>query len=137
MKLEYFTPAIILSLSMAILPVCAMAVDSQSIDSKIENLGSSARVKVVGLMVKEIDGFLSVQIEVDNQYLVDHRQDARNIYYRIKWLDQTGFQVWDDEPWKPVLIQGGARQTLQARAPTTKAKDFRIQYNVQGNRSND
>lgn len=133
MNLKFYALTIALLLSIFAPPVGAFqSADSQPIDSKIENLGSSERVKVVGLMVKERDGFLSLQFEIANS-----DEKPNKIYYRVKWLDASGFQVWDDEPWKPVLVQGGARQNLQVRSPTPKARDFRVQYNVQGNRSDD
>jgi uncharacterized protein YcfL len=101
-------------------------------DAKIEHQGTSSYVKVVNLAAKESDGFLALQLEVANS---DYKR--RMIYYRVKWLDASGFQVWDDEPWKPVLMQGSARQNLQARSPTPKARDFRIQFNAENNRPND
>lgn len=133
MSLKYFVLTIILLLSVVALPAGALqSNESQSIDSKIENLGSLERVKVVSLLVNERDGFLTVQFEITNS-----EEKPNKIYYRVKWLDASGFQVWDDEPWKAVLINGGARQNLQVRSPTPKARDFRVQYNIQGNRSDD
>lgn len=104
----------------------------ETIESKIESQGDSSYVKVMSLMSKSRNGFLSLQIEFANS---DYK--SRNIYYRVKWLDETGFQVWDDETWKPVLIQGSSKQNLQVIAPTMKAKDFRVQFNAEDNRPND
>jgi len=104
---------------------------AQTISSKVENQGDSRYVKVTGLMAKERNGFLAVQIELTNT-----DSSPRRVFWRIKWLDDTGFQVWDDEPWKPALIQASARQNLQTMAPTPKAKDFLIQFNAEENWSN-
>lgn len=127
MKLRYaLVTAALLASAVAPLPVMA-----QSIASKIENQGDSRYVKVTGLMAKERNGFLALQIEMTNT-----DRDPQRTYWRVKWLDDTGFQVWDDEPWKPALIQAGAKQNIQAMAPTPKAKDFLIQFNAEKNWAN-
>ncbi len=84
------------------------------------------------MIARERNGLLNLQIELANS-----DREPQQAYYRIKWLDETGFQVWDDEAWKPLTIQGSARQNIQASAPTTKARDFRIQFNAEKNWSND
>ncbi len=108
-----------------------LPVQAQTIASKIESLGEARYVKVVGLMGKERNGFLVVQAELSNS-----DSSAQKIYWRVKWLDVDGFQVWDDEAWKPMTIHGNARQNIMATAPTPKARDFRIQYNAEANWSN-
>ncbi|GAB2181059.1 hypothetical protein DLREEDagrD3_12820 [Denitratisoma sp. agr-D3] len=104
---------------------------AQTIASKVEHQGDARYVKVTGLVAKERNGLLALQVELTN---VDNT--ARRAFWRVKWLDDSGFQVWDDEPWKPVLVQGGSRQNLQSLAPTPKARDFRIQFNAEENWSN-
>lgn len=103
---------------------------AQTIASKLEHLGQSTYVQVAGLMARERNGLLALQME-----LVNTDNEPRRVFWRVKWLDDAGFQVWDDEPWKPALIQGSARQNLQIIAPTPKARDFRIQFNAQDNSS--
>lgn len=110
----------------------AMPVQAQTIASKVENQGDSRYIKVTGLMARERNGLLQLQIELANG-----DNEPQKAYYRIKWLDDGGFQVWDDEPWKPLLIQGSAKQNIQAVAPTRNAKDFKIQFNAEKNWSND
>ena len=109
----------------------APAVQAQSIASKVEYQGVTQHVIVAGLAARERNGFLHLQIELDN---ADNY--PRRIFWRVKWLDEDGFQVWDDEPWKPVLVQRYARQNLQAMAPTPKARDFLIQFSAEDGGSN-
>jgi uncharacterized protein YcfL len=47
------------------------------------------------------DNLLRIQAEVTNT-----SSDTQQFHYRFKWLDRDGFSVWDDEPWKPLLIYG-------------------------------
>lgn len=106
----------------------SLSASAQTIASKIEQLGGARYIQVTGLMAKERNGFLTLQIE-----LTSDSSKQRRAYWRVKWLDEAGFQVWDDEPWKPVTIQGEAKQNLQVMAPTPKARDFRIQFNAEEN----
>jgi uncharacterized protein YcfL len=117
----------LVALNMAASP----AVAQQTIASKLELQGVPESVSFTGLMMREQNGLLRVQAELTNS---DNKQQSA--FYRIKWLDETGFQVWDDEPWKPVLLHGEQKLTLQIIAPTTKARDFRIQLSAAQNKSN-
>ena len=107
-----------------------MPAQAQTIASKIELLGAPASLEFTGLRMREQNGLLNVQAELTNR---DNRQHTA--YYRVKWMDETGFQVWDDEPWKPLLVNGEQKLTLQMVSPTTKARDFAIQFSATINKS--
>lgn len=103
---------------------------AQSIASKLELLGTPASLEFTGLRMREQNGLLNIQAEVTNR---DSR--PQRAFYRVKWTDESGFQVWEDEPWKPVLLHGDQKLTLQMSAPTTKARDFTIQFSAADNKS--
>lgn len=105
-----------------------MPCQAQQIADKIEYQGSSRYVVISGLKTQERGGITSLQIELQNP---DNR--PRQVYWRVKWLDEAGFQVWDDEPWKPALVQGSSRLNLVTSSPTQRARDFRIQFNAENN----
>ena len=88
-------------------------------------------LKITGLMSKISNGFISLQVEMANT-----DNEDRKAFYRVKWLDESGFQVWDDEVWKPVLLHGNQKNNVQVMAPTNKARDFRIQFNAENNYAN-
>lgn len=92
-----------------------------SIASKIEELGVMSHLKVTDLRAAKRNGLLSIQVEITN---TDH--NIQQMYYRVKWLDNTGFSVWDDEPWKPQVIYGKQKQLITLVAPTPKATDFKL-----------
>ena len=50
----------------------------------------------------------------------------RQLYYRFEWLDQDGLAVWDDEPWKPMIVYGQSKRTISVSSPTFKATRFRL-----------
>jgi len=123
MKLKLALAGTLLCLS--VMPYAAAA---QTIASKVEEQGHARYVQITALKATERNGFLAVEMELAN-----NDRDAQQVFWRIKWLDDAGFQVWDDEPWKPVRLHGSARQNLRADAPTVKARDFRIQFNASDN----
>lgn len=92
-----------------------------TIASRVEELGRMTHLRVTDLRAVKRDGLLRIQAEITNG-----STDNQQLYYRFRWLDQDGFAVWEDEPWKPVTIYGLQKQLLQAVAPTFKATDFRL-----------
>lgn len=92
-----------------------------SMASKIEEQGKMRYLSVTDLRAAKRDNLLRIQAEVTNA-------DSGNqqLYYRFKWLDRDGFTVWDEEPWKPLIVYGKQKQTISVVAPTFKATDFRL-----------
>lgn len=92
-----------------------------SMASKIEEQGKMRYLSVTDLRATKRDNLLRIQAEVTNA-------DSGNqqLYYRFKWLDRDGFTVWDEEPWKPLIVYGNQKQVINVVAPTFKATDFRL-----------
>lgn len=101
----------------------AMAAPSNAptMASKIEEQGKMTYLKVTDLRATRRDNLLRIQAEVTNS-----SNGNQQLYYRFKWLDQDGFTVWDEEPWKPVIIYGAQKQVISVVSPTFKATDFRL-----------
>ena len=76
---------------------------------------------VSDLRATKRDNLLRIQAEITNT-----STDNQQLYYRFKWLDRDGFSVWDDEPWKPLLVYGNQKQLINVVSPSFKATDFRI-----------
>ena len=92
-----------------------------SMASKIEEQGKMNYLTVTDLRASKRDNLLRIQAEVTN-----YSSGNQQLYYRFKWLDRDGFTVWDEEPWKPVIVYGNQKQTISVVAPTFKATDFRL-----------
>jgi hypothetical protein len=94
---------------------------ADSMASKLEQLGEMTYLKVTDLRVIKRNGLLNIQAEVTNISSSNER-----MFYRFKWLDDAGFSVWDEEPWKPVVIYGKQKHLITVVAPTPQATDFRL-----------
>lgn len=116
--------------SVSLIAACLLplSTNAQSIASRVENMGQARHLEIRSMMAKERNGFLAVQFEVANT-----DSDPQRMFWRMKWLDADGFQVWDDEAWKPLLLQARAQQNIIATAPTPKARDFRVQFAPESN----
>lgn len=104
-----------------VLGVPSTMVVAQSMTSKTEKLGEMTYLEVTDLRLVQRNGLLNIQVEVKNT-----SNSNEQLYYRFKWLDSSGFSVWDDEPWKPLLIYGKQKQLIIVVAPTLQATDFRV-----------
>lgn len=89
--------------------------------SKIEEQGKMTYLTVTDLRATRRDNLLRIQAEVTNT-----SSGNQQLYYRFKWLDSDGFTVWDEEPWKPLIIYGAQKQVINVVSPTFKATDFRL-----------
>lgn len=99
-----------------------MVAGAQTIASKIESMGHMDHLQVAALKSAVRDGLLKLQLEVVNDW---HNQQV--LHWRVRWLDEDGFQVGGDEPWKQELLHGKQRKVLQTVAPTRRATDFKIE----------
>jgi uncharacterized protein YcfL len=99
----------------------ALADNAPSIASKLEEQGRIDNLKVTDLRASKHNNLLKIQAEVTNT-----SASNQQLYYRFKWLDNDGFVVWDEEPWKPVMIYGRQKQIISVGSPTFKATDFRL-----------
>ena len=95
-----------------------------SLVSKIEQSGSDA-VKITDLRATKTDRLTRVQVEVTN-----FASANAQIYYRFQWFDKDGFIVWDEEPWKPMILYGNQKQIINTAPPILTATDFRLKLHT-------
>jgi uncharacterized protein YcfL len=133
MAMGFRFPALRRLLSLLCLSLClgASVAQAQSMADKIDYLGSSRHLQITGLKSKVIDGMLNLSIEVFNS----DNEDQQG-YYRLDWLDDSGFPVWGEEAWKPILLHGEQKLHLPIVAPTPKARDFKIEFSGEKNFAN-
>ena len=81
----------------------------------------SAAIGISDLRATRQDRLLRVQAELNNSSATN-----RQVYYRFEWMDQQGLAVWDDEPWKPLIVYGNNKQTISVSSPSFKATSFRL-----------
>ena len=98
-----------------------------AIEEKIDIMGQLEEVKVLEIQARVRNGLLIVQTELENL-----SPKTQQVFYRIKWLEESGLQAWEDEAWKTLVLYGKQRQTLVSSAPTPMARDFRVVLHTKG-----
>lgn len=101
---------------------------ADSIESKVEQHGTSKYLEIIAVSSKVTNNLLTIHLQIKNKDNNDNRG-----YYRVMWLDESGDPVWDEEPWKPLLLHGNQKIRLKMVAPTIKAKDFKIEFSAEEN----
>lgn len=114
--------------ALLVISLTSPLVMAETVVSKVESLGEMKYLKVTDLRATQRNGLLNVQAEITNE-----NSSNEHLFYRLKWLDNTGFSVWGEEPWKPVLIYGKQKYLITVVAPTPAATDFRIQLQSPNN----
>jgi len=118
--------------ALLIIGLCALGYGAtcaaDTIESKVDQMGTARYLKIDEMSARTDNNLLVVRVGITN---TDDRD--QKAYYRVRWLDESGDAVWDDEPWKPLLFHGDQKQHLKLVAPTVKAKDFKIEFSAEAN----
>ena len=109
-----------LALVAAVLSGCA--------SSKIDTLGDMDNIKVVKETSDEKGNYLIARMELNNT-----SKTAQELAYRVRWMDKEGEPVWNDEPWKPVLLHGKQTIRIESVAPTKLAVDYIVEMHAVNN----
>lgn len=114
--------AVALTMALCTTPWLAHSAEGGSIASKIEAMSPMNYLKVSDLRAVKRDGLLRVQVTITNI-----NPSNQQLYYRFRWLDNDGFSVWEEEPWKPETIYAQQNKLINVSSPSLKATDFRLE----------
>ena len=113
--------------SLLFLGIAGSAAHAAAIEDKVNIMGQLEEIKVLEIQARVRNGLLIVQTELENL-----SPKTQQVFYRIKWLEESGLQAWEDEAWKTLVLYGKQRQTLVSPAPTPMARDFRVVLHTKG-----
>lgn len=71
------------------------------------------------------NGMLHVQAEIENKL-----NQNNQVLWRVRWLNDGGFQIGDGEVWKPIIIGPKQSKVLESVATSPKAVDFKYEIKV-------
>ncbi len=83
--------------------------------------GKNPDVEIEEVRCTTTGDLLKVDVVVFND-----ESDVERLQYKFRWADAEGMRAADEESWKPLLLQGNARQVVTTIAPNTKARDFKF-----------
>ncbi|MBN8488204.1 MAG: YcfL family protein [Burkholderiales bacterium] len=130
MKLRHLTiRMVLLGMTLAsgqVLAQSAPVPETGGVTSKLLLRGDAHGVKVNEMRMVRRSDVLVIQADLYNAESAN-----RQVYYRFRWMDGSGMQVGDGEPWKPLLVMGQQSQLVKGVAPTSAVVDFRLEMNVE------
>lgn len=89
--------------------------------TKVEQQGDLGPLQIKDVLMASQNDLLKLNVILENS-----DDEPLNYRYRVRWTNVDGFQIWDDEPWKPMLIHAREKQVITVLAPSAKASDFRF-----------
>lgn len=95
---------------------------AREIEPSSRVLGSANALEVKAIRTTTTADALNVQVEVLNNR---GRRDI--LYYRLRWLDETGMQVGQYDTWLTESFEGFQKSVLSFRAPDPRVTDFRFE----------
>ena len=110
-----------------LLVLCALSlpVGAQVSQSKVEYLMPAAAVSVSSIASARSGTTLLVYPTFSNA-----GSDRQNVYFRVKWLDQSGAEIGRGEPWRQLALKGMSMEAVVLSAPLEAATDYRLQVSV-------
>lgn len=99
---------------------------SPAVAAKVALRGDAFGVKVSEMRITRKNDILLVQADLYNT-----KKENRTVFYRFRWLDNSGNQVGDGESWKQIGLYGLQQQSVKSVAPTAAATDLKLEMNVE------
>ncbi len=116
----------ILLAGLVLVPIGHAQENSAGVASKLMLRGEASGMKVAEMRMVRRSDVLVVEADLLNTETKD-----RTVYYRFRWLDGSGMQVGDGDPWKQMLVMGQESKVVKGVAPSGKGVDFRLEMNVE------
>lgn len=97
-----------------------------AVAAKIQLRGDANDIVIPEIRIVRRNDVMVVQADMKNT-----TESNRTVFYRFRWLDNSGSQVGDGESWKQMTVLGHQIQTVKSVALHSSAVDFRIEMNVE------
>ena len=86
----------------------------------INNIPLDYKVSIAGYNSRFNNDLLEVQVDLQN-----HKQEQYELEYKIRWFDDTGFEI-DSTPWLPVTINAMEFRSIKQIAHNPKIENFKF-----------
>ena len=86
----------------------------------INNLPLNYKVSIEGYNSRFVNNLLEVQVDLKN-----HKQKQYELEYRIRWFDDSGFEV-ESTPWLPLTINAMEFRSIKQIAHSPKVENFKF-----------
>jgi len=101
-------------------------------DQKISSMDDLVKAKVAyegkrtTIAVTEMRCTMSGDLIKIDAILNNDSSHVKRISYKWRWIDREGMRAWEEEVWKPLLMNENSNVPVTGVAPTNKAVDYRL-----------
>ena len=101
-------------------------------DQKISSMDDLVKAKVAyegkrtTIAVTEMRCTMSGDLIKIDAILNNDSSHVKRISYKWRWIDREGMRAWEEEVWKPLLMNENSNIGVTGIAPTNKAVDYRL-----------
>ena len=101
-------------------------------DQKISSMDDLVKAKVAyegkrtTIAVTEMRCTVSGDLIKIDALLNNDSSHVKRISYKWRWIDREGMRAWEEEVWKPLLMNENSNIGVTGIAPTNKAVDYRL-----------
>ena len=101
-------------------------------DQKISSMDDLVKAKVMyegkrtTIAVTEMRCTVSGDLIKIDAILNNDSSHVKRISYKWRWIDREGMRAWEEEVWKPLLMNENSNIGVTGIAPTNKAVDYRL-----------
>jgi len=101
-------------------------------DQKISSMDDLVKAKVAyegkrtTIAVTEMRCTMSGDLIKIDAILNNDSSHVKRISYKWRWIDREGMRAWEEEVWKPLLMNENSNVPVTGIAPTNKAVDYRL-----------
>jgi uncharacterized protein YcfL len=101
-------------------------------DQKISSMEDLVKAKVAyegkrtTIAVTEMRCTMSGDLIKIDANLNNDSSKVKRISYKWRWIDREGMRAWEEEVWKPLLMNENSNLSITGIAPSNKAVDYRL-----------
>ena len=91
------------------------------VKAKVVTEGRRSTVQATEMRCAKTGDLLRIDANLNND-----SKSVKRISYKFRWIDREGMRAWEEEVWKPLLMNESTNIVVTGIAPTNKAVDYRL-----------
>ncbi len=91
------------------------------VKAKVVTEGKRTTIQATEMRCTMTGDLLKIDVNLNND-----SSHVKRINYKFRWIDREGMRAWEEEVWKPLLMNESTNIVVTGIAPTSKAVDYRL-----------
>jgi uncharacterized protein YcfL len=91
------------------------------VKAKVVTEGKRTTIQATEMRCTMTGDLLKIDVNLNND-----SSHVKRINYKFRWIDREGMRAWEEEVWKPLLMNESTNIVVTGISPTSKAVDYRL-----------